>query len=70
MLIAERRTNSRRPHPKEKEKERSKIRKRIETAISGIVRLMPRWIQAVTEKGFELKIILFVVAFASIQLAT
>ena len=32
-----------------------------------------RWryrIQAVTEKGFELKLTLFVVAFASMQLAT
>ncbi len=31
---------------------------------------MPRWIQAVTEKGFELKLTHFVVAFASMQLAT
>ncbi|CAM0117110.1 IS982 family transposase [Rhabdochlamydiaceae symbiont of Dictyostelium giganteum] len=69
-LVAERKSNSKRPHPKEIEKDRRKIRKNIETAISGIVRLMPRWIQAVTERGFELKLTLFVIAFASMQLAS
>lgn len=69
-LVAERKANSKKPHPEEVEKKRSKIRKMVETAISGIIRLMPRWIQAVTEKGFELKLTLFVVAFASMQLAT
>lgn len=70
LLVAERKANSKRPHPEEIEKERSQVRKMVETVISGIIRLMPRWIQAVTERGFELKLILFVVAFASIQLAT
>ncbi len=69
-MVAERKANSKRPHPEDVEKQRSKVRKMVETAISGIVRLMPRWIQAVTEKGFELKLTLFVVAFASMQLAT
>ena len=62
--------NSKRPHPQDVERRRSRMRKMVETAISGIVRLMPRWIQAVTEKGFELKLTLFVLGFASMQLAS
>ena len=69
-LIAQRKSNSKRRHPEKVEKRRAKVRKFIETAISGIIRLMPRWIQAVTAKGFELKLVLFVVGFASLQLAT
>lgn len=69
-LVAERKSNSKRPHSDEIEMRRSKVRKTVETAISGIIRLMPRWIQAVTAKGFELKLVLFVLAFASLQLAT
>jgi len=49
LLIAERTTNSKRPYLEEIEKQGSKVRKRVDTLISGIVRLMPSWIQAVTE---------------------
>ena len=46
----------------------SKIRRRkrkiIETAFSCIEKLMPRSIHAVTKAGFELKIMLFVLAYA------
>jgi len=53
------------PQRKENSLKLKKYRKRVETAISGIVRLMPRWIQAVTEHGFEMKICLFILAYAS-----
>lgn len=69
-LVAQRKCNSKRPYPQEVERKRSKTRKLIETTISGIVRLMPRWIQAVTEEGFELKLTLFVIASATFQLAS
>ncbi len=70
QLIAQRKVNSKRPHPQPIERNRSKVRKFIETTISGIVRLMPRWIQAVTEEGFELKLTLFVIAATTLQLAS
>lgn len=69
-LVPQRKCNTTKPHPEETERRRSKTRKLIETAISGIVRLMPRWIQAVTEEGFELKLTLFVIASATFQLAS
>lgn len=69
-LIAERKCNAKRTHAQDVEQRRSKVRKLIETTISGIVRLMPRWIQAVTEEGFELKLILFVIAATTLQLAS
>ena len=43
---------------------RRKKRKIIETAFSCIEKLMPRSIHAVTKAGFELKIMLFVLAYA------
>ena len=45
-------------------KVRRKKRKIIETAFSCIEKLMPRSIHAVTKTGFELKIMLFVLAYA------
>ena len=39
-------------------------RKRIETAGSLLHRLMPKQIHAVTSKGFELKLFLFVLAYS------
>lgn len=69
-LIAQRKRNSKKPHPKDIESRRSKVRKRIETTISSIVRMMPRWVQAVTERGFELKLTLFLLGFASTGLAS
>jgi len=43
---------------------RAQKRKMIETAFSCIEKLMPRSIHAVTKAGFELKTILFVLAYA------
>jgi len=43
---------------------RAQKRKMIETAFSCIEKLMPRSIHAVTKTGFELKAILFVLAYA------
>lgn len=39
------------------------MRKRIETTISEIVEMTPHSIHAVTDKGFLLKILLFVFAY-------
>jgi hypothetical protein len=41
-----------------------KARKRIETTISQITSLFPKKIHAVTPRGFELKVSLFILAFA------
>ena len=43
---------------------RRKKRKMIETVFSCIEKLMPRSIHAVTKRGFELKIALFIIAYA------
>jgi len=40
------------------------VRKRVETTASQINALLPKSIHAVTSKGFELKVMLFVLAFA------
>lgn len=39
-------------------------RKRIETTISVIEQMLPKTIHAVTARGFELKVFLFVLAFS------
>ena len=43
---------------------RKYVRKRVETTASQINALLPKSIHAVTSKGFELKVMLFVLAFA------
>lgn len=43
---------------------RSYFRKRIETTVSQITALFPKVIHAVIPQGFELKIVLFIIAFA------
>ena len=40
------------------------IRKRVETAFSHITNFFPKHIHAVTRKGFELKVIFFILAYA------
>jgi hypothetical protein len=40
------------------------IRKYIETVFSGVTKLFSRKIDAVTPRGFELKIVWFLLAFA------
>ena len=64
-LTLQRRANSLKSYTKGIALRFKKYRKRVEVAISGIVRLMPRWIQAVTDHGFEMKISLFILAYAS-----
>lgn len=64
-LIPERKENFLKHHGKRITARLKKYRKRIETSISGIVQLMPRWIQAVSNEGFETKIALFIVAYAT-----
>ena len=64
-LIPERKENYLKQHGKRIRSKLKRYRKRVETAISGIARLMPRWIQAVTNEGFETKISLFILAYAT-----
>ncbi len=63
-LLPIRKKNSKRRGGGFMAKIRRKKRKIIETAFSCIKRLMPRSIHAVTKKGFELKVTLFVLAYA------
>jgi hypothetical protein len=63
-LLPIRKKNSKRKGGGFLAKIRAKKRKMIETAFSCIEKLMPRSIHAVTKAGFELKSILFVLAYA------
>jgi hypothetical protein len=63
-LKAQRRKNSKRPMPAWEEFLSNRIRKYIETVFSGITDLFSRKIHAVTPRGFELKIVWFLLAFA------
>jgi len=63
-LMPIRKKNSKRKGSGFLAKFRRKKRKIIETAFSCIEKLMPRSIHAVTKTGFELKIMLFVLAYA------
>ena len=62
-LIPKRKNNSKRPHSPERNFLLSMTRNRIETTFSGIVSLMPRCIRAVTQKGFYLKVFLFIFGY-------
>lgn len=59
-----RKSNSKRPRPPWQTYLCESYRKRVETAGSLIERLLPRSIHAVTQQGFELKVVLFVLASA------
>lgn len=59
-LIADRKKNARRVHHGCVRYLQKVRRKRIETVFSGITRLFPRSIHAITEKGFLLKLLLFI----------
>jgi len=59
-----RKKNSQRPFPPWIEFLQQAVRKRIETTGSQITALFPKKIHAVTPQGFELKVMLFVLAFA------
>ena len=63
-LLPIRKKNSKRKGGGHMANERRKKRKKIETVFSCIAKLMPRSIHAVTKKGFKLKTLLFVVAYA------
>ena len=63
-LCTHRKKNAKRQHSYQLSHIQKYRRKRIETSFSSIARLMPRWIHAVTMRGFELKVMLFVLAFA------
>lgn len=63
-LLPIRKKNSKRKGGGFLAKIRKKKRKMIETAFSCIEKLMPRSIHAVTKRGFELKTVLFVLAYA------
>lgn len=62
-LIAKRRSNSRRPHGPQESLLLSQYRNRIETVFSGITSRMPRYIKARTERGFCLKVMLFILVY-------
>jgi hypothetical protein len=63
-LLPIRKKNSKRKGSPFLEKIRKKKRRIIESAFSCIEKLMPRSIHAVTKAGFELKALLFVLAYA------
>lgn len=62
QLTADRKKNSKRPMPPWARVFLRQYRNQVETAGSMIERLLPKSIHAVTAKGFELKVILFVLA--------
>lgn len=62
-LVAQRKSNSKRPLLGPKRYLQARKRKRIETSFSQITRLFPRHVNAVNQAGFELKIICFIIAF-------
>jgi hypothetical protein len=69
-LVADRKMNSTRPLHVRDFLDLRGIRKTVETTFSRIMALMPRKIHAVTEKGFEIKAMGFVVAISIIFATT
>lgn len=63
-LIAERKSNSKRPMDGCLRYMQNYWRKRIETAFSRITGLFPKYIHAVTSKGFELKVFAFILVYS------
>jgi len=63
-LVPIRKKNSKRPHPQEVTAACRRVRKRVETTFSQIKAHFAHHIHAVTDKGFELKILLTVLAQA------
>ena len=62
-LLPLRKSNSKRPVPPWTHYLQARYRKAVETAGSLLERLLPKSIHAVTAQGFELKVVLFVIAF-------
>jgi hypothetical protein len=67
-LVAERKINSKRQHSGCMRYLQGKLRKRIETTFSNFTRLLPRKIEAVTAKGFMMKLLIFICSFSIQQL--
>ncbi len=63
-LKAQRKKNSKRPMPMWEEFLGKPIRQYIETVFSRLTSLFPKKIHAVTPRGFELKIVCFLLAFS------
>ena len=63
ILAAKRKSNAKRK-PVIERKVHMKTRKRIETVFSCLLDSFPRAIRAITQKGFELKLTLFICAFS------
>ncbi len=63
-LKAQRKKNSKRPMPMWEEFLGKPIRQYIETVFSGLTSMFARKIHAVTARGFELKIVWFLLAFS------
>lgn len=63
-LLSIRKKNSVRALPAYVEFVQKAVRKRVETTGSPITSLFPKKIHAVTPQGFELKVVLFILAFA------
>ncbi len=57
-----RKHNSKRPHPPHRRYLLAHYRKTVETTISRIARLLPRSIHGTSAQGFELRVVLFVLA--------
>lgn len=62
-LYPQRKKNSKRPYENEFRKELRKKRKCVETAFSRITSSFPKTIRAVTPRGFEIKICLFILTY-------
>lgn len=63
-LVGQRRKNSKRPRPAWVSYVLEHFRKRIETAFSEIERTLPKSIHAVTARGFEAKVFLFLLSLS------
>jgi hypothetical protein len=69
-LLPLRKSNSKRPHPVEVTEQIRRVRKRIETTFSQIHAKLARRIAAVTEAGFESKVMALFVAYAILGVAS
>ena len=63
-LVGQRKSNSKRPIPAYVSYVLEHFRKRIETAFSAVERMLPKSIHAVTARGFETKVFLFLLALS------
>lgn len=63
-IVVQRKENSKRKMSAALEYLMSSGRKRVETAFSGITQLFPKSIHAVISKGFEIKLISFILAYS------